>query len=69
MNFLNKLFLMFYSFILLIEQIICILWLNEIIYFPVCDIKNFEINLNFPWPKNQGKNLSILRTKRASKVK
>ena len=34
---------------------------------------NFEINLNeagfFTWPKSHGKNLNILRTKRAFKMK
>ena len=45
-----------------------------IICFPDCDVKNFEIKLIFlikPFfymTKNQGKNLNILKTKRAFKV-
>ena len=42
---------------------------------PSCDVINFETNLTFlikpffVWPKSQDKNLNILRTKRAFKVK
>ena len=44
-------------------------------FFPVYDAINFEINLNFlmkvffTWPKSQDKNLNILSTNRAFKVK
>ena len=48
----------------------------KIVCYPGCDVIKFEIKLTlllklfcYIWPKSQDKNLNILRTKRASKVK
>ena len=46
-----------------------------IVCFPDCDVISFEINVIFlikpflTWPKRQDKNVNILATKRAFKVK
>ena len=47
-----------------------------VVCFPDCDVINFEINLNFPnkpcpviGQKSQDKNLNILKTKRAFRMK
>ena len=73
-DFSRKTFIMLYSinwsnFILFhgIKSHICIV----IICFPGYDVINFVINASFlsTWPKMQDKDLHILKTKRASKMK
>ena len=81
-DFSRKMFLMFYShnrwnfiswlpLLLVTLGSMCI----AIVCFPDCDVINFEIilifliKLFFTWPKSQDRNLNILRTKIAFKVK
>ena len=82
-DFLRKIFVMLLISLILINFIVWLPLLLEILgnmctaiaYFPCCDVINFEINLIFlikPFfymTKSQNKNLNILITKRAFKVK
>ena len=82
-DFSRKMFVMLHSinssiFIIWLPLLLKILGNMSIaiVCFPGCDVINFKVNhisliklLKFTWPKSQDKNLNILRTKKAFKMK